>query len=152
MIIGFVVAIALGAGHAFTPGHGKYIMADYLIGRHWNAKNAIVMGLTSTANYTSSVVLFGLIIMFLPVHSAIYFIPFYGKGIWHFDCFNLYILYRRMIEKLHHKTNKNVVNSDNNHGNVLTHKHLNHHNHHYPHSHTAQAFWLHFPEGLPFVL
>jgi nickel/cobalt transporter (NicO) family protein len=50
-----LVAIALGAIHAISPGHGKTIMAAYLVGTRGTAKHAVGLGLTVTVSHTLGV-------------------------------------------------------------------------------------------------
>ena len=46
------LAIALGAGHALTPGHGKTLMAAYLVGTRGSVRHAIGLGLAVTVSHT----------------------------------------------------------------------------------------------------
>jgi len=50
-----LVAIALGAIHAISPGHGKTIMAAYLVGTRGTARHAVGLGLTVTVSHTLGV-------------------------------------------------------------------------------------------------
>jgi ABC-type nickel/cobalt efflux system permease component RcnA len=50
-----LVAIALGAIHALSPGHGKTIMAAYLVGSTGTARHAVGLGLTVTISHTIGV-------------------------------------------------------------------------------------------------
>ena len=50
-----LVALALGAAHALSPGHGKTIMAAYLVGTRGTARHAIGLGLTVTVSHTLGV-------------------------------------------------------------------------------------------------
>ena len=45
-------ALALGAGHALTPGHGKSLMAAYLVGTRGTAIHAVGLGLSVTVSHT----------------------------------------------------------------------------------------------------
>jgi ABC-type nickel/cobalt efflux system permease component RcnA len=45
-------ALALGAGHALTPGHGKALIAAYLVGRRGSARHAAALGLSVSASHT----------------------------------------------------------------------------------------------------
>jgi nickel/cobalt transporter (NicO) family protein len=51
------VALVFGAGHAFTPGHGKTLVAAYLVGERGTIKHALVLGLTTTIAHTGSVII-----------------------------------------------------------------------------------------------
>jgi nickel/cobalt exporter len=58
-----VAAIALGAAHAFAPGHGKTVMAFYLVDqrrRSW--RSAAAVGSTVTLSHTASVLALGLLV------------------------------------------------------------------------------------------
>jgi ABC-type nickel/cobalt efflux system permease component RcnA len=50
-----LVAVALGAIHAISPGHGKTIMAAYLVGTRGTARHAVGLGLTVTVSHTLGV-------------------------------------------------------------------------------------------------
>jgi ABC-type nickel/cobalt efflux system permease component RcnA len=45
-------AFALGAGHALTPGHGKTLMAAYLVGTRGSPVHAVGLGLSVTVSHT----------------------------------------------------------------------------------------------------
>lgn len=55
------VSLALGALHALTPGHGKTVVAAYLVGSRGTAWHAIVLGSVVTLTHTGSVFLLGII-------------------------------------------------------------------------------------------
>jgi len=59
------LAFALGAAHALTPGHGKTIVAAYLVGSRGTLKHAAFLGAMVTFTHTISVFLLGLATMFL---------------------------------------------------------------------------------------
>jgi nickel/cobalt transporter (NicO) family protein len=58
-------AITLGALHAFEPGHGKTLIAAYMIGTKGRAWDGFLLGVIVTVTHTFSVVLLGLIAMIL---------------------------------------------------------------------------------------
>jgi ABC-type nickel/cobalt efflux system permease component RcnA len=64
IIISLLIALVLGAGHALTPGHGKTIVAAYLVGSRGTAKHAAFLGFTVTATHTIGVFAMGLIALF----------------------------------------------------------------------------------------
>lgn len=64
MIVSLLVAMMLGAGHALTPGHGKTIVAAYLVGQRGTGKHAVFLGLTVTATHTIGVFAMGFIALF----------------------------------------------------------------------------------------
>jgi nickel/cobalt transporter (NicO) family protein len=57
-----VLALALGAGHAALPGHGKTVMAAYLSGRQGRPRDALVVGATVTLTHTGGVLVLGLLL------------------------------------------------------------------------------------------
>jgi nickel/cobalt exporter len=65
MLAGLAVAFALGAVHALSPGHGKTIVAAYLVGSRGTAFHAIFLGGMVTFTHTISVFLLGLGTLFL---------------------------------------------------------------------------------------
>jgi ABC-type nickel/cobalt efflux system permease component RcnA len=59
-LLALVASIALGAVHALAPGHGKTIMAAYLVGERGSFRQAALLGLTVTATHTAGVLVLGL--------------------------------------------------------------------------------------------
>lgn len=51
-----VLATLFGAAHALTPGHGKTLVAAYLIGERGTAWHALALGLTTTLTHTGTVI------------------------------------------------------------------------------------------------
>lgn len=58
-------AFVLGAAHAFTPGHGKTIVAAYLVGSRGTLKHAAFLGAMVTFTHTIMVFALGLATLFL---------------------------------------------------------------------------------------
>jgi high-affinity nickel-transport protein len=54
-----MVSMALGALHALEPGHGKTLVAAYLVGARGTAAHAALLGAVVTLAHTSSVYLLG---------------------------------------------------------------------------------------------
>lgn len=52
-----VLSALFGAAHAFTPGHGKTMVAAYLVGERGTVWHAVTLGITTTAAHTGSVIL-----------------------------------------------------------------------------------------------
>ncbi|MCK4838652.1 MAG: sulfite exporter TauE/SafE family protein [Desulfobulbaceae bacterium] len=57
----YASAIALGALHAFEPGHGKSLIAAYMLGTKGRAIDGIILGLIVTFTHTFSVIILGII-------------------------------------------------------------------------------------------
>lgn len=52
-----LAALAFGAAHAFTPGHGKTLVAAYLVGERGTVRHAVVLAVATTVAHTGSVIL-----------------------------------------------------------------------------------------------
>ena len=62
VILGAILlAVGFGALHAAGPGHGKTIMAAYLVGAGGKARQALIVGIAVSLMHTTSVVVLGLI-------------------------------------------------------------------------------------------
>ena len=58
------LAAGLGAMHALEPGHGKTLVAAYLVGSRGTAKHAVLLGVVVTAAHTAGVFLLGIVTLF----------------------------------------------------------------------------------------
>jgi nickel/cobalt transporter (NicO) family protein len=65
MLISLLAALLWGALHAFTPGHGKTVVAAYLVGDRGTARHAAFLGLTVTLTHTLGVFALGGVAMYL---------------------------------------------------------------------------------------
>jgi nickel/cobalt transporter (NicO) family protein len=64
VLVALVVAVGLGAFHALEPGHGKTVVAAYLVGSWGTAWHALVLGLIVTVTHTAGVYLLGAVTLF----------------------------------------------------------------------------------------
>ncbi len=133
-LIGIAVAFALGCMHAMSPGHGKTIVAAYLVGSRGTFKHAIFLGGMVTFTHTASVFALGFVTLFLskyvlpetlfPILGAISGLSIVWVG--------TMLFVRRLRAKGHHH-------------------HHHHHHHHgdgHAHSHTHDGHThSHVPEG-----
>lgn len=63
VLVSLLTAGVLGAGHALTPGHGKTLMAAYLVGTRGTPLHAAGLGLSVTVSHTLGILaLAGLIV------------------------------------------------------------------------------------------
>lgn len=139
LIAGLAVAFWLGALHALEPGHGKTIVAAYLVGSRGNLKHAALLGASVTFTHTISVFLLGLGTLFLssyavpgkiiPVLGTVSGLSIVAIGGW--------LLYKRMkaLKHVHHRHHHHHHDHSHDHG------HHHHHDHMHGHSHS------HVPEG-----
>ncbi len=63
--LALLAAIFWGALHALAPGHGKTVVAAYLIGTRGTARHAVFLGLTVTITHTLGVFALGAITLWL---------------------------------------------------------------------------------------
>jgi nickel/cobalt transporter (NicO) family protein len=59
------LAFGLGAVHAFSPGHGKTIVAAYLVGSRGTFRHALLLGAVVTLTHTVSVFALGMATLYL---------------------------------------------------------------------------------------
>jgi len=61
VLASLLVAMFWGAAHALTPGHGKAIVAGYLVGTRGKPRDAVLLGLIVTATHTAGVFALGVV-------------------------------------------------------------------------------------------
>lgn len=141
-----VVALALaafyGAGHALTPGHGKTVVAAYLVGSRGTIWHAIYLGLIVTLTHMGSVFIIGFIALYLqssliegnliPVMEGVSGLLITAIGLWMFLS-----RYRNLIcAKTLAAVGASPGQIADHHHSHPPHDHHDHHNHsHGPHDH-----------------
>jgi nickel/cobalt transporter (NicO) family protein len=65
IMISMLIAFFWGAAHALTPGHGKTVVAAYLVGTRGTARHAGLLGLTVTLTHTVGVFALGAVTLYL---------------------------------------------------------------------------------------
>ncbi len=98
LLFALAVAASLGAFHALEPGHGKTVVAAYLVGSRGTAGHALLLGLVVTASHTVGVYLLGAVTLYASRHvvpERLY--PWLGaaSGIL-IVCLGVSLLYRRL--------------------------------------------------------
>jgi nickel/cobalt exporter len=63
--LALLAAMGLGMLHALTPGHGKSIVAAYLVGTRGRARHALYLGATVTVSHTLGVFALGIVTLSL---------------------------------------------------------------------------------------
>ena len=137
MLAGLAVAFALGAVHAMSPGHGKTIVAAYLVGSRGTASHAIFLGGMVTFTHTITVFLLGLGTLFLsryilpekivPVLGVISGVSIVWIG--------AILLYKR-IQAARHMAHHHQHDHTHEHGHAHHHHDHDHgHEHHHDHEH-----------------
>ena len=61
-ILALLIAVVLGGMHALAPGHGKTVMAAYVVGRRGSVRQSALIAATVTATHTFGVVLIGIVL------------------------------------------------------------------------------------------
>jgi len=134
------IAAGLGAFHALEPGHGKTIVAAYLVGSQGTALHACMLGLIVTASHTAGVYLLGAVTLYasryiLPERLYPWLGAFSGLTI---AGLGIYLFLQRWRGKHthhhHHHSHGHSHEHDHPHDHAHTHTH-EHHHHHHPHPH-----------------
>lgn len=91
---GILFALAFGAVHALSPGHGKTMVAAYLVGSRGTPRHAVLLGLVVTITHTIGVFALGFALLFasryilpeklFPALSALSGLLIFGVGLWLF--------------------------------------------------------------------
>lgn len=133
MLIGIAVAFGLGAMHALSPGHGKTIVAAWLVGSRGTIRHAALLGGIVTFTHTAAVFALGAGVLFfqryivpekvIPVLSAVSGISIVLIG--------ATLLYQRSRILAHERAHDH----HHHHHHQDHHHHHGHHHHHHPHSH-----------------
>lgn len=140
ILIALLVAFGLGGAHALTPGHGKTIVAAYLVGSRGTLKHAAFLGAMVTVTHTISVFALGLATLFLfrlIVPERITEIMGAISGL------SIAIIGGWMLRKRLHGVHSHAGHSHHDHG----HTH-HHHDHDHAHDHDhGSGGHSHVPEG-----
>jgi nickel/cobalt transporter (NicO) family protein len=147
VLLGMAVAFGLGSMHALSPGHGKTIVAAYLVGSRGTIRQAVFLGGMVTFTHTISVFFLGLTTLFLsqyvlpekifPVLGAISGLSIVWIG--------GMMLYKR-AQKLRHLDEHEHPHHDHGHDHTHDHGHDHHHDHDHSHHHGPGGH-SHVPEG-----
>jgi len=132
--------ILLGAAHALTPGHGKTIVAAYLIGSKGRVRDAVFLGVVVTFTHTASVVALGVVVqalknVFLPARLN----PFIASasGVLIFVMGICLLVSRARGKKTHNHDHDHEHTHDHMHDH--DHDHSYHHEGHEAHDHGAKV-------------
>ncbi|MEM7032991.1 MAG: hypothetical protein AAF629_25800 [Chloroflexota bacterium] len=138
ILIALGVSAFLGALHALTPGHGKTVVAAYLVGARGTTKHAIILGSIVTLTHTGSVFALGLLTLAIsqyilptrlfPILELVSGLLIVGLG--------AYLLYQRWLAwqsgKAHHHHHHHH-HHDHSHDDGHHHHHHDDHEHHHHH-------------------
>ena len=132
VLIALAVAVGLGAFHALEPGHGKTLVAAYLVGSHGTMKHAFLLGLIVTGAHTAGVYLLGGVTLYASryiVPDRLY--PWLGvvSGVM-IAGLGLVLLVRRYLGKDGFSSHHHHHHADHRHDPEEHHQHHHHHGHH----------------------
>jgi nickel/cobalt transporter (NicO) family protein len=135
-ILALGISLALGALHALTPGHGKTVVAAYLVGTRGTARHAVALGSIVTLTHTGSVFLLGIITLvasryILPMRLIPALEVFSGLLILGLG---LYLLIQRILAWHNPKGDQE---HDHNHDHAYDHAHGHENEHEHGHTHHA---------------
>ncbi len=71
LVLLLLLAAGFGAAHALTPGHGKTLVAAYLIGEHGTIWHALVLGSVVTLTHTGAVIVLAAILYWFTPKGAL---------------------------------------------------------------------------------
>ncbi|MYB93707.1 hypothetical protein F4054_11945 [Candidatus Poribacteria bacterium] len=129
-IVALVVSFVLGGLHALTPGHGKAIVAAYLVGSKGRVIDAVFLGVVVTITHTFSVIVLGIVMLvaqgfapenIVPWLSLFSGVLIVGIGAW--------LLARNMKQYYSGGAHSQA------HGHQHPHPHDHSHDHDHPHDH-----------------
>jgi ABC-type nickel/cobalt efflux system permease component RcnA len=148
LVTGALLAVmAWGAGHALTPGHGKTIVAAYLVGSRSTPWHALYLGLTVTLTHTLGVFALGLVALFasqyilpeqlypwLGVASGLIVVGLGGAMLWSRV---------RQLLVSHQHPHDHAVHDHDHAPHDHTHEHEHHHDHTHSHRHAHKVHHTH---------
>ena len=139
-LLALAVAFAYGAVHAFGPGHGKFVVVSYFLGREARVMRGVVMAVQiAIVHVIAAIVIvwladlvlrggFGLGLSDVPGVRAASFLIIVGIG--------LYMLYQAVRASHGRRAHGAAGHArDHRHGHDHGHGHGHHHDHGYDHSH-----------------
>lgn len=125
---------AWGAGHAMTPGHGKTLVAAYLVGARGRVRDAVGLGLVTTLAHTGVIILLFLLLIlaqgaFSTQVLSDWLTLFSGLIV---VCFGSWLLYSRSASRAH------PHGHGHDHAVEHAHGHEHEHGHRHGHKHAAE--------------
>ena len=167
VILGAILlAVGFGALHAIGPGHGKTIMAAYLVGAEGKARQALIVGIAVSLMHTTSVVVLGLVTLgasnlfapedVFPWLSFASGVIVLGLGAWLLQTrVKARRATQRTIEDHQHASHQHAAAPDDEHAGAHEHRHEHDHAHDHAgreveiaHSHGGSAHSHRAPAGL----
>ncbi len=156
VLLALLAAFVWGSAHALSPGHGKTIVAAYLVGSRGTAKHAVFLGVTTTITHTAGVFVLGGITLlasryFMPEDLFPWLSVFSGLlvvGIGLSLCWNRLkpLFVRQARHHFHDHSHHHSQDSHHDHSHDHDHSHEHPHEHPHEHSHGGHTH-SHLPPG-----
>jgi len=144
-----ILAMVLGAGHALTPGHGKTLMAAYLVGTRGTIRHAAGLGLAVTVSHTLGILLLALLVTgaesALPPEVVVRTVPVVAAG--GFVAIGAWMVVTELrrrrrrghlaaqLLRAHDESHAQIDAAEPGHGNAPEQAHVHAHDHGHEHSH-----------------
>lgn len=146
--VGLLIAAALGMGHAFSPGHGKTVMAAYLIGERGTMRHAAILGLIVTFTHVWSVIALGMVTLYAGGRVSEEDLSFWTGiasgaiitiigGVLFMRRYSAYVLRRNAAAAKNSDAHHHHGEHEHNHSH--DHHHGHGHDHHHGHSHVVET-------------
>ena len=102
-----LLAFLFGSAHALTPGHGKTLVAAYLVGERGTIWHALFLGLVTTLTHTGVVLILAIIMTLLPNDAQMAFQKWIQNGLGlvlglMVACMGFWLLLQRLAGKADH--------------------------------------------------
>ncbi|MGZ4755955.1 MAG: nickel/cobalt transporter [Acidimicrobiia bacterium] len=147
-LVALAIGMGLGALHAFAPGHGKTVMAAYLVGERGSARHGLAIGLTVAVTHTVGVLILGLALTASQTFAPESVYPWLGvaSGVT-FVALGCTLLWRAIQRRrgiatstfLSHSHGPGHHHHDHGHSHDHGHDHQHHHDHDHEHDESKDA-------------
>ncbi len=146
VVLAVLLSIGFGAAHAVAPGHGKTVVAAYLIGQRGTRRQALWLGATVTVAHTGSVLALGALLTLTTLANPELLVPYAEvlSGLL-LALLGGYLLYGarrtlRVADHIHDDDHHHVARTpddpdDHEHPHDHDHEHPHDHGHEHPHDH-----------------
>ena len=133
--LALIMALVLGAAHAFSPGHGKALVAAYLLGERKKVRHAVALGGIVTVTHTITVfALGGVALLLSEVLPPEHLLPWMelASGLLVLGV-GVHLFRQRVLRPRSEHTHEHHSHSDHDHDH--DHHHDHHHDCDHPHDH-----------------
>jgi len=139
-LLAIAAALMLGAFHAIAPGHGKTVMAAYLVGERGSLRHGLALGVTVAITHTIGVLVLGLVLTTTQTFAPESVYPWLGvlSGAL-FAALGVWLLARALRQRHSMRAMAAAIPApgahDHDHARGHDHAHGDHHGHDHDHGH-----------------